>query len=97
MPETNQSFSTSHPIKRTSSVASPSNYTPWSSETLTSQEKKHYKKALKEIYETVKMRTQTLGTGTGISEEFSTQSDTGTVQLMNTCLLQLPAFNIITR
>lgn len=70
MPETNQSFSSSPAIKRTSS-----NYAPWSSETLTSQEKKRYKNALKEIYETVKMRTQTFETDTDVSEEF-TQSDT---------------------
>jgi hypothetical protein len=47
----------------------PSQQTHWSSDRMTGYEKEHYKKALKEIYDAVKLRTQRLDTESGSDED----------------------------
>lgn len=57
-----------------SSINQPSSQqTRWSSETMTSHEKEHYKRALKEIYDAVKLRTQRLESESGSDRDSETE------------------------
>lgn len=58
-------MSTQSNIENSSIIQPPSQQTRWSSETMTSNEKEHYKRALNEIYDAVKLRAQRLDTESG--------------------------------
>ena len=66
-------MSTQSNIENSSIIPRPSQQTRLSTETMTSYEKEHYKKALKEIYDTVKLRTQRLGTDSGSDRDVQSQ------------------------
>ena len=77
-------MSTQSNIENSSIIQPPSQQTRWSSETMTSNEKEHYKRALNEIYDAVKLRTQRLDTESGSDSD--THSE-GTVLTLHYCLM----------
>ena len=66
-------MSTKSNIENSSLIQRSSQQTRWSSETMTSHEKEHYKRALKEIYDAVKLRTQRLETESGSDMDNETE------------------------
>ena len=66
-------MSTQSDIENSSINRPLSQQTRWSSETMTSHEREHYKRALKEIYDAVKLRTQKLERESGSDRDSETE------------------------